>query len=231
LRVAKKTIFVSHSSMVDNVNPKLKHTRHITISGRSCEVLGADTHIVNGIDLKKFSPKRVPQQVPTTCYFHNRVAPQQMVFDACEKLNLNLIWNERITDNITSKLEAADFVMAYGRSAYEAMAMGKPVLIFGHNEDSSVGRDTLLSNGILESTGGLSDGWITKHNFETLLFRNCSGWAEKIFISTSDSLVDMISQYDMSMGKANRTLAEKYLSLNEMIYKFKNEILLASCSV
>jgi len=222
-RVGENTIFVSHSSMVDNAKPKLKHNKHITISGRSKYILGADMFILNGIDLNKFKSNKLLNKIPKKCLYHNRFKPQDFVFEACRELNIKLDYWKVIEKDVTKKIEESDFVMGYGRSVYEAMSMGKPVLVFGHN--SPTNKNELKKTGISSNIqGGYSDGWVDESNFKKLLYRNCCGWAKKIYIDNKNDMISMIEGYDYKMGYVNRKLAEEHLSSQTMVNSFTNII-------
>ena len=222
-RVGENTIFVSHSSMVDNAKPKLKHNKHITISGRSKYVLGADMFILNGIDLNKFKSNKLLNKIPKKCLYHNRFKPQKFVHEACEELNIELDYWKVIEKDVTKKIEESDFVMGYGRSVYEAMSMGKPVLVFGHN--SPTNKNKLRSTGVSSNVeDGFSDGWVDENNFKKLLYRNCCGWARKIYIDNKNDMIDLMKGYDYKMGDVNRRLAEEHLSSQTMVNSFTNII-------
>ena len=222
-KVGEKTIFVSHSSMVNNANPKLKHDMHVTVSGRSKYVLGADKFILNGIDLDKFKSNRNVNEIPKICLYHNRIPPQDFVFGACRELNIKLIFWNVIESDVREKIDKSDFVMGYGRSVYEAMSMSKPVLVFGHNSPKH--KNELKRTGISSNRqGGYSDGWVDESNFKKLLYRNCSGWSKKIYIDNKNDMISLIEGYDYKMGNVNRTLAEKHLSSISMINSFKEVV-------
>ena len=222
-RVGENTIFVSHSSMVDNANPKLKHSKHITVSGLSKYVLGADMFILNGIDLDKFKSNHNLNEIPKICLYHNRTPPQDFVFEACRELDIELIFWNVIERDVRKKIDKSDFVMGYGRSVYEAMSMGKPVLVFGHN--SPLNKNKLNETGMSSNgQGGLSDGWVDGSNFKEMLHRNCCGWDKKIYIDNKQDMIDMIRGYDFKMGDVNRTLAEKHLSSTLMVNSFKEVV-------
>jgi glycosyltransferase involved in cell wall biosynthesis len=229
-KVSNKTIFVSHSSMTDSAVPKLKHDKHITISGQSKWYLGADMFIPNGIDLNKFksdfnTDELLQRWVPERALYHSRTRPQNFVFDAFDELHIKLDYWDKIEKDVTKKIKEADFVIGYGRSAYEAMAMGKPVLIFGHNSPDDATEKVLRKSGISYSpTGGLSDGWVDENNFKELLHRNCCGWVKQIYINNKKDMQRMIKGYDYKMGNVNRLLAEKYLSSVSMVDSFKKVI-------
>jgi hypothetical protein len=222
-KVGENTIFVSHSSMVDNANPKLKHSKHVTVSGRSKYVLDADMFILNGIDLDKFKSNRNVNEIPKICLYHNRTSPQDFVFEACGELNIELIFWNTIESDVREKIDKSDFVMGYGRSVYEAMSMSKPVLVFGHN--SPINKNRLNENGISSNIqGGFSDGWVDESNFKEMLHRNCCGWDKKIYIDNKKDMINMIKGYDYKMGEANRTLAEKHMSSTLMVNSFKEVV-------
>ena len=205
-KVGKKTVFISHGSMVNSANPKLKHDMHIAVSGRSKYVLGADMFILNGIDLDKFRGNKLLNEVPKKCLYHSRLQPQKFVYEALEELNIELDCWKVIQKKVTDKINESDFVMGYGRSVYEAMSMGKPVLVFGHN--SPINKNELRKTGIsFNLEGGFSDGWIDENNFKKLLYRNCCGWAKKIYIDNKNDMVDLMMGYDYKMGDVNRRLA------------------------
>jgi len=222
-KVGKKTVFISHGSMVNSANPKLKHDMHIAVSGRSKYVLGADMFILNGIDLDKFRGNKLLNEVPKKCLYHSRLQPQKFVYEALEELNIELDCWKVLQKNVTDKINASDFVIGYGRSVYEAMSMGKPVLVFGHN--SPINKNELRKTGIsFNLEGGFSDGWIDENNFKKLLYRNCCGWAKKIYIDNKNDMVDLIMGYDYKMGNVNRRLAEEHLSSQTMVNSFTNVI-------
>jgi len=222
-KIGKNTVFVSHGSMVNSSIPKLKHDIHIAVSGRSKYVLGADIFILNGIDLNKFKSNKLLNKIPKKCLYHNRFKPQKFVYEACEELDIELDYWKVIEKDVTKKTRESDFVMGYGRSVYEAMSMGKPVLVFGHNSPKN--KNELKRTGISSNVeDGFSDGWIDENNFKKLLYRNCCGWAKKIYIDNKNDMVDMIKGYDYKMGDVNRKLAEKHLSSHTMINSFKKVI-------
>jgi glycosyltransferase involved in cell wall biosynthesis len=222
-KVGKKTVFISHGSMINSANPKLKHDMHVAVSGRSKYVLGADMFILNGIDLNKFKSNKLLNKIPKKCLYHNRFKPQKFVHEACEELNIELDYWKVIEKDVTKKIEESDFVMGYGRSVYEAMSMGKPVLVFGHN--SPTNKNKLNKTGISSNVeGGFSDGWIDESNFKTLLYRNCCGWARKIYIDNKNDMIDLMKGYDYKMGNVNRRLAEEHLSSQTMVNSFTNII-------
>jgi len=223
--LAKKTVFISHNGMCDtgnwnNADPRLKHNIHVGVSDRIQFLLQADTVIRNGIDLNKYTSSIASKKEPTRCLYHARHSPQPYLIAACKELNIKLDYWKKPQKNVKDRLDKADFVLAYGRSAYEAMAMSKPVLVFGRNLYKD--KDVLIYRGYArDCQGGFADGWINEENFETLLYRNCSGWQNKIIIENKDEMINLIKDYDPSMGQVNRKLAEKFLSIEQTLDSFE----------
>ena len=101
------------------------------------------------------------------------------------------------------------------------MSMSKPVLVFGHN---SLDTHRLEKNGISVNQGGLCDGWITKNNFNDLLYRNCSGYHKQDYLKTKEDLLKYFSTYDHSAGRVNREIIIKSMPIKHMISSFQNAI-------
>ena len=194
----ERTIFVSHGSMYEPYRPLGKVYKHVAVTGRSQEILNAEVVINNGIDLDKFSPTTGCRNHPRTAINIFRGIPNYSLYKSCENLGIQLS-HIAVEDDVYLHITKNDFVVGYGRSCYEGMAMGKPVLVhgvFGH------------------------DGWIKPENFETFLFRNCSGWSNHLQL-TLQELQTVIEQYNPEDGPVNRKLAEKYLSAELMTTKFE----------
>lgn len=99
-------------------------------------------------------------------------------------------------------INKADLVIAYGRSAIEGMASGKPVIIFGIN-------------------GG--DGYLTSYNYQTFMITNMSGWSTQILKRPHECEVEKIiielNKYNPDDGVFNRKIAEEEFSIKKNINK------------
>ena len=194
----EKIIFVSHGGMFEPFVPFGKVYVHIAISGRTQEILKAGVVIQNGIDLRKFRPTKSAKMPPQKALNIFRGIPNYSLYKSCVNLNIEL---EHIAgaENVEEQIKLNDIIIGYGRSAYEGMASGKPVLVngpFGH------------------------DGWVKTENFEKFLYRNCSGWTGKTFPNLQE-LTEILKQYNAADGRINRKLAEKYLDAEIMTNKFE----------
>lgn len=100
-------------------------------------------------------------------------------------------------DNVEKYINEADLVIAYGRSALEAMACGRPCIIFGNN-------------------GG--DGYVDFKNYEQIKKNNFSGWAlrtlPKPFEVEPKILINKLTQefqkYNKSDGIILKAAINKY---------------------
>lgn len=193
-----KIIFVSHGSMFDHYRPFGKVYAHIAVSERTKKATGADLVIHNGVDLGKFKVVKMPKTPPKKALNIFRGIPNYSIYKACDNLGIDY-QHIGTTLNVNNVINQNDFIIGYGRSAYEGMASGKPVLIHGPFG---------------------TDGWIKADNFEKFLYRNCSGWTGAYFPNIQQ-LEALLSQYDAKDGWVNRRLAEQYLSANLMVDEFE----------
>jgi len=186
-------------------NNKSIYNTHIAVCQKTKEVYDAEEVIYNGIDLEMFTPNYNSKSNPVNVLHLSRYPLMEKTQVALEELGLdfNVAVNGKSQNEVVQMIEDCDFVIAYGRSAYESMARGKPVFMDGYNG---------------------TDGWITEENFEDALKGNCSGWLNdwehgQTFLSV-EKLIDELKKYDYKMGETNRKLAENYLSSTVMSNKY-----------
>jgi hypothetical protein len=194
----KKIIFVSHGSMFEPYIPFGKVHVHVAVSGSSKEFLKADVLIHNGIDLKKFRPVKSAKTPPQKALNIFRGIPNYSLYKSCINLDIEL---KHIagSSEVEEQIKPNDIVVGYGRSAYEGMASGKPVLVSGPFG---------------------TDGWVKPETFENFLFRNCSGWTGRQHPNLQE-LTKILQEYNAGDGWVNRGLAEQYLSADAMATKFE----------
>jgi hypothetical protein len=165
--------------------------------------------IHNGIDMEEFSIEKwdIPRVKPKKALFLSRYGISHDMYYACNVLGIELEHSVFDT-NIEEKIGLYDFVISHGRGAYEAMASGRPVLIY---------------NSLFKDPDGktLCDGWVKESNFRKILDRNSSGWSFRYDVSTIEKFKKMISKYDYTDGKINRELVQNILSSKIMGDKFE----------
>lgn len=167
--------------------------------------------IRNFIDVEYFSSNIKPNNVLKNILIfdgRNSMHTHTLILRAASRINayVSILGKVDSTDSLIQDtrevIEKADLVIAYGRSAIEAMSMGKPTIIYGFN-------------------GG--DGYLTTKNFRSMLETNLSGWSirslKQPFEENIDSIINEFKKYDSGDGIINRILAKNYFSSNLYIKK------------
>lgn len=103
--------------------------------------------------------------------------------------------------NVERLLAPADIVVGLGRSAVEAMAMGKACLVFGY--------------------GNVGDGMVTSESLPRFAAKNFSGRSRGNAF-TSDSLAMELAKYDPTHSAINRSFCERHYSLERFLDRFES---------
>ncbi|NRR92005.1 UDP-glycosyltransferase [Winogradskyella undariae] len=162
--------------------------------------LGFKSNIIyNGINTNRFYDKKpVKKQLKKVLSLCHSKEANDFIKSICEDLNVeylqaykfkNAVWN--IEDSINN----ADLVVGLGRSAYEAMACGRPVVIYDNRT-------------YFESCG---DGYV-KDKLELSLLNNCSGRYFKIKYD-KESLKKEFLKYKKEDGEFFREEALKNFNI------------------
>jgi len=136
--------------------------------------------ITNGVDLEQFQPTDSSREIPRVLSMCKSAGASWMLSDACKKLGFHYQWlhyTERPTWETAQAIAQADIVAGCGRTAIEALASGKEVLVFDGREDKA-----------------LADGWITEANVEELRKKNFSCRTHRHSWDLN-GLVDVLAQY------------------------------------
>lgn len=121
--------------------------------------------VPNVVNTEHFRPETEPgEQLKKVLLADVLYAPAYLpkLFYATSKMGLYLcvagdMYNgSTATEDMMQLYNSADLVIGYGRVALEAMACGRPVIVYGVN-------------------GG--DGYVTPDNLDAVMYRNCSGWS------------------------------------------------------
>ena len=159
---------------------------HISISKEVQEHLknkGYNSNIIfNGINTKRFEPKnkinKVLKKVLSLCQSEKA---NNEIQKACKQMNIefhklnkfkNPIWD------VEKKINDVDLVVGIGRSAYEAMSCGRPVVIYDNRPYSK----------------SYADGYVTPDIIQQYLIHNMSGRSFKKSLSVDNLKNTMIPQ-------------------------------------
>jgi len=163
--------------------------------------------ILNGINCKRYtSVVPINDKLTTLLSLCQSKEANDMLSKACEisKVNFkslnkyeNAIWN------VESIINESDMVVGLGRSAYEAMACGRAVLIFDN-------RNYFKS---------YSDGYVDLEMINKSILNNCSGRYFKKELGVQE-LVQEINKYSKSTGKELQEFALENLNIVNQVNKY-----------
>lgn len=204
-----KKIFTSHGVIPDLEQPIQGADVYVSVSEEVQQNLqdkGFDSVVIrNGIDLDKFySVTPVNEKLTSVLFSSNYNSNARLkVKLACEQLGIRFetIGGVYRTKDVLSAINRSDLVVGLGRTAYEAMACERNVLIYDYN-------------------GG--DGLATPETLPEFRKHNCSGRRYK-HDYTVDDIKSLLTQYDPTLGTKLRAyvndhnnmavVAQKYLTL------------------
>ncbi len=163
--------------------------------------------IVNGIDCKRYAiEKPINETLKKVMSLSQSETANTKIESACNALGLEFTKfnkNENPVWNVENMINDVDLVLGLGRSAYEAMACGRAVVIFDE-------RDYFKS---------YSDGYMTPTLVEKCVENNCSGRYSKLEFSTED-LVGEFKKYRKKDGEDLRKLALKSFNMDLQVEKY-----------
>lgn len=185
--------------------PSWKADGHVSITLEVKEHLASkkiqSRIIYNGINLKKFRIiKPILPEIKTVLSLCHGEPANEKIELACNRLSLNFKALNKYKNpslNIQEEINSADIIIGIGRSAYDAIACGRPVIIFDE-------RDYFT---------GYADGYFLI-DFEKSLRYNCSGRAFKKIFQVED-IINELKKYTVNDSLIARTIAEKYFNIKE----------------
>ncbi|MDN3605673.1 glycosyltransferase [Kaistella yonginensis] len=158
--------------------------------------------ILNGINLDRFRCTRpIGSKLKTILSLSHSEDVNSIISGICKKLEINFLQLNKMINpkwNIEHEINKADLVIGLGRSAYDAMACGRTVIIFDKR------------NYMKESFG---DGYVTANNIDNFIKNNCSGRYSNNIIDEI-KLEKEILKYNPFDGKLLREFAENELSIS-----------------
>jgi hypothetical protein len=181
----------------------LKHLANLIIRARGKQKYFPATVVRNPINTKEFKCLRPLNQQLTNVLFlstHQRDA-LPVVQEACRGLNLKVRGTSVWATSVVEEINDADLVIGLGRTAYEAMACERNVIIYDYNG---------------------ADGFATPENLIEFRKNNCSGRRYRQKLRPRD-LKQLLDEYDPAIGPKLRRyvienndvrqIVQQYLSL------------------
>ena len=170
--------------------------------------LNFDSQVIrNGIDTKRFSPKRpISKQLKNVlCLCQGEVA-RNNVLAACNALGINCIVHLYIRRewDIVKYMDEADLVVSLGRGAYEAMSMGREVLVYD-------------SRGYTPLKTG--DGLVRPEMILEAQKCNLSGRSFRRIMDVQ-TIIAELKRYDHTQGQWNRQYATENFNIEKQVNKY-----------
>ena len=176
--------------------------------------------VLNGINIKRFNNKKsINKKLKTVLSLCQSEQANSEIEKACNSLNIQLLKLNKFENpiwNVEEEINKADLVVGLGRSAYEAMACGRNVLVYDNRPYSK----------------SYADGYVTSKILPRIIKNNCSGRFYKKELDAS-SLMKEFKKYNKESGYFLRQFSlenlnikiqvEKYLQINER-YKGSSEL-------
>lgn len=197
-------IQICHGALTPGEQPNPEADGFIAISEEVQKHLaskGIDAPVIlNGINCNRFKPKRKPRKnLKVIASLVQTDEAHEMVKAAAYQLGIEVIRLNKYQDkiwNTEKEINKADLVVSLGRGCFEAMACGRPVVIF----DKRKYQDQL------------ADGYLVPDTFEDFVKNNCSGRYLR-FKFTVDDLVAEIEKYNPDHGDELRDIALNGLNI------------------
>lgn len=194
---------ICHGPIPDLEQPSPLADFHISVSEEVATHLKGkgytSTVILNGIDLEVLKPRRSlnkrPKKILSLCQSSEANA---LIAGICEEEDLEFNFINKHTNpkfEISDEINGVDLVIGIGRSAYDAMACGRPCILF----------DKRAYN------GSMGDGYLYPSKFRNFSKHNCSGRYSKRSFTRRD-LVNEIKKYNSDHGKELREIAIEELN-------------------
>jgi hypothetical protein len=200
-------IQICHGPIPDLEQPSPLADYHIAVSEEVSTHLKdkgyPSTVILNGVDLDIFRPKKslnkTPKKVLSLCQSEEA---NTVIAEICNSHDIGFKAINKHANpkfDITDEINAADLVIGIGRSAYDAMACGRPCILF----------DKRTYN------GSFGDGYLFPHNFRKFATYNCSGrYSKRSF--TRRELESEMFKYNPIHGMELSAIAKAELDLRKV---------------
>ena len=164
--------------------------------------------IPNGIDCNRFFPKKpVSQTLTTVLSLCQSDVANDFIRKCCDAANVEFLCSNKFTDNVWSieeLINQSDLVIGLGRSAYDAMACGRAVLVYDFREYMGE---------------FLGDGMLTPETIGKSMYCNCSGRASRMKFD-EQTFVEEMQRYSPELGAWSREYALQNLNIEQAVQRY-----------
>lgn len=206
--LGKMVVQTCHGTIPKLEQPSPLAKKLVAISEEVAAHVGTDTIIRNGIDCERFSPSPLPDRLETVLSLAHSEEANVIIRHACRKLGVKLLTINKYRNpiwDIEKMIKKASLVISLGRGAYEAMACGRPVVVFDKRPYQA----------------SLADGYITRENITDLITTNCSGRFHRKQMD-SNALANELAKYNPADGAFLREYALKHFNIEHQAKAYLN---------
>ena len=202
-----------HGNIAELEQPSPYADLHVAVSEEVREHLqskGFQTAavIANGIDCNRFLPKKpVSPTLQTVLSLCQSDVANDFIRRCCERENIRFLQSNKFTDNVWSiedLINESDLVIGLGRSAYDAMACGRAVLVYDFRQYMGE---------------FLGDGMLTPESIGKSMLCNCSGRASMLKYD-EQAFIDEMRKYSPELAAWGREYALKNLKIETAVGKY-----------
>lgn len=197
----KNIIHTCHGTIP--VERPLKGAINVAVNERVCKAWKLDTIIKNGIDCERMKPTTIPKdKIETVISLCSSEISDKVLKDLCDKMGYNLITtHNKEVFNVNELINKADIAFGVGRSVYDAMACGRPVISFDNrfylprmHGCGYITPDVVANN--VDNMTGVDKQW------------------------TIDKLIEELKKYNPEDGQRNRDYIIKNLNIKDTVDKY-----------
>lgn len=197
----KNIIHTCHGTIP--VERPLKGAINVAVNERVCKAWKLDTIIKNGIDCERMKPTTRPKdKIETVISLCSSEISDKVLKDLCDKMGYNLITtHNKEVFNVNELINKADIAFGVGRSVYDAMACGRPVISFDNrfylprmHGCGYITPDVVANN--VDNMTGVDKQW------------------------TLDKLIEELKKYNPEDGQRNRDYIIKNLNIKDTVDKY-----------
>ncbi len=197
---------ICHGAILELENPSIYADYHIGITEEVCESLSEKGYpnelVLNGIDVTQKRPIReVNEDLQVVLSLCQSEEANELLASACDKEGLEFLHfnkHKNPTFHIEREINKADLVVGIGRSVYDAMACGRPCVVFDSRDYN----------------GNRADGYLHPELFDEFVQTNCSGRYRNLAF-TEDNLRREFDKYNPADGEKLREIAEEKLNVEQ----------------
>ena len=161
--------------------------------------------IANGIDCNRFCQKKpVSPTLQTVLSLCQSDVANDFIRRCCQQEGIRFLQSNKFTDNVWSieeLINESDLVVGLGRSAYDAMACGRCVLVYDYREYMGE---------------FLGDGMLTPESIQKSMLCNCSGRSNRLKYN-EETFIKELQKYSPELGAWGREFAIEHLNIEKAV--------------